>query len=37
MGYMFNSSTIIDAGMWFLKTWKKNINYNKYFENYNYI
>jgi triacylglycerol esterase/lipase EstA (alpha/beta hydrolase family) len=24
MGYMFNSSTIIDAGMWFLKTWKKS-------------
>lgn len=24
LGYMFNSSTIIDAGMWFLKTWKKS-------------
>ena len=24
MGYMFNNSTIIDAGMWFLKTWKKS-------------
>jgi triacylglycerol esterase/lipase EstA (alpha/beta hydrolase family) len=22
LGYMYNSSTIIDAGMWFLKTWK---------------
>ena len=21
---MYNSSTIIDAGMWFLKTWKKS-------------
>jgi len=26
MGYMFNSSTIIDAGMWFLKTWKKSLS-----------
>jgi pimeloyl-ACP methyl ester carboxylesterase len=25
LGYMFNSSTIIDAGMWFLKTWKKSL------------
>jgi len=25
LGYMYNQSTIIDAGMWFLKTWKKSI------------
>ena len=25
LGYMFNSSTIIDAGMWFIKTWRKSI------------
>lgn len=25
LGYMYNSSTIIDAGMWFLKTWKKSL------------
>ena len=25
LGYMYNSSTIIDAGMWFLKTWRKSI------------
>ena len=24
LGYMYNSSTIIDAGMWFLKPWKKS-------------
>lgn len=25
LGYMYNQSTIIDAGMWFLKTWKKSL------------
>lgn len=25
MGYMYNQSTIVDAGMWFLKTWRKSI------------
>ena len=25
MGYMFNTSTIIDTGMWFLKSWKKSL------------
>ena len=25
LGYMYNSSTLIDAGMWFLKTWKKSL------------
>ena len=25
LGYMFNASTIVDAGMWFLKTWRKSI------------
>jgi hypothetical protein len=25
LGYMYNTSTIIDAGMWFLKTWKKSL------------
>lgn len=25
LGYMYNSSTIVDAGMWFLKTWRKSI------------
>ena len=24
LGYMYNSSKIIDAGMWFLKTWRKS-------------
>jgi triacylglycerol esterase/lipase EstA (alpha/beta hydrolase family) len=24
LGYMFNQSKIIDAGMWFLKTWRKS-------------
>jgi triacylglycerol esterase/lipase EstA (alpha/beta hydrolase family) len=24
LGYMYNSSKIIDAGMWFLKKWKKS-------------
>ena len=26
MGYMFNTSTIIDTGIWFLKTWKKSVS-----------
>jgi len=25
LGYMYNPSTIVDAGMWFLKTWRKSI------------
>jgi|TARA_B110000285_G_scaffold117981_1_gene133677 triacylglycerol esterase/lipase EstA (alpha/beta hydrolase family) len=29
LGYMYNQSTIIDAGMWFLKTWKKSICLNQ--------
>ena len=24
LGYMYNSSTIINTGMWFLKTWKQS-------------
>ena len=26
MGYMFNTSTLIDTGIWFLKTWKKSLS-----------
>ena len=25
LGYMYHSSSIIDAGLWVLKTWKKNV------------
>ena len=25
LGYMYNPSTIVDAGMWFLKTWRKSV------------
>ena len=25
LGYMYNNSTIFDAGMWFLKTWSKSV------------
>ena len=25
LGYMYNPSAIVDAGMWFLKTWRKSI------------
>lgn len=25
LGYMYNSSSLIDAGMWLLKTWKKSL------------
>lgn len=25
LGYMYNTSSIVDAGMWFLKTWRKSI------------
>jgi hypothetical protein len=24
MGYMYNSSKLFDAGMWFLKKWRKS-------------
>lgn len=24
LGYMYNSSKIVDAGMWLLKTWRKS-------------
>jgi triacylglycerol esterase/lipase EstA (alpha/beta hydrolase family) len=24
LGYMYNQSKIVDAGMWFLKTWRKS-------------
>lgn len=25
LGYLYNQSTIVDAGMWLLKTWRKSI------------